>query len=108
MEIHSSHALGIAWISASREIFKKLLTFECFYFGILFSILWEFTLSISGKMNSHSTEKILGKHNFFAALQVFFNVILMMSMMKNNCKAPKIKIMKNTALQELDSNRFIL
>ena len=32
MGIHSSHTLRIAWISASREVFKKRLTFEylCF------------------------------------------------------------------------------
>ena len=34
MGIHSSHSLGTAWISASREIFKKPLTFECLCFPI--------------------------------------------------------------------------
>ena len=29
MEIHSSHGLGIVWISASHEIFKKFLSLEC-------------------------------------------------------------------------------
>ena len=65
MGIHSSHALGIAWISASRGRFKKPLIFECFCFAIFFSILLEFTLSILGKMNSHSTQKNTGKTQIF-------------------------------------------
>ena len=36
MGIHSSHRLGMAWISASREICKKHITFECLCFFILF------------------------------------------------------------------------
>ena len=65
--IHSFHVLEIAWISISREIFKKPLTFQCFCFAIFFSIDWEFTFSILEKINpivSHSKEKILGKHKF--------------------------------------------
>ena len=57
MGINSSHAFGIAWISVSREIFQKPLTFECLCMGIRFphvlGIVWinmkDFFKSKSGK-----------------------------------------------------------
>ena len=36
MEIHFSHILGIVWISASSEIFKKPINLKCLCFPILF------------------------------------------------------------------------
>ena len=36
MEIHFSQGLGIVWISASSEIFKKPINFKCLCFPILF------------------------------------------------------------------------
>ena len=36
MGIHISHVLGIVWISASSEIFKKPMNLKCFCFSILF------------------------------------------------------------------------
>ena len=36
MEIHFSHVLGILWISASPEIFKKPINLKCLYFPIPF------------------------------------------------------------------------
>ena len=36
MGIHFYHTLGIVWISASSEIFKKPINFKCLCFPILF------------------------------------------------------------------------
>ena len=36
MGIHFSHVLGIVWISASSEIFKKTINLKCLCFPILF------------------------------------------------------------------------
>ena len=84
MVIHSSHALGIAWISASREIFKKYLTFECFCFAIFFfHTMGIHSLHFGGNAFPLYGKNTGKKNKFFAALQVFFNIILMMSMMKN-------------------------
>ena len=44
MEIHFSHVLRTAWISASSEKFQK--HFEMFVFSHIFSLLWEFTFPI--------------------------------------------------------------
>ena len=36
MGIHFSHVLGIVWVSASSEIFKKTINLKCLCFRILF------------------------------------------------------------------------
>ena len=36
MGIHFPHVLGVVWISASSEIFKKAINLKCFCFPILF------------------------------------------------------------------------
>ena len=103
MVIHSSHALGIAWISASREIFKKYLTFECFCFAIFFFPHYGNSLSpFWGKCIPIVRKEYWEKKQIFCGFA---------SILQHNphdeydeectCKAPKIKIMKNTALQKL-------
>ena len=48
MGIHSSHASGIAWKSASRNILKKPLTLKCLCFPIIFSFHFSYVLGIVG------------------------------------------------------------
>ena len=52
------------------------------YYGNSLSSFWEKWIPIE-------REKKLEKHKFFTALQVFFNIMLMMSMMENTCQGPK-------------------
>ena len=48
MGIHSSHALGIVWKSASRKILKKPLTLKCLCFPIIFSFHLSYVFGIVG------------------------------------------------------------
>ena len=51
MGIHSSHRLGVVWISISHEICKKTHTLEIYVFSQNFPVVWEFNFSMFWKLH---------------------------------------------------------
>ena len=65
MEINFPHVLGIVWISASPEIFKKPINLKCLCFPILFPYYGNPLFPCFGNcMDFCVTQNIWGTHNF--------------------------------------------